>query len=355
MTPPSILRGGVDLDLVRSYEHNARTSQQAETAPTLPIFCDWLSMTVPAENVPAYFDRWIESRTDSGALQWSRPAWTQIRDNATSSSTKIQVRHNREAGILKIDGNLGRFGSTDNVWGRGVYAAGASFIDLLTATHGIRQTGPATLSRVDLTMNIAFDSSHDAYDWLRWAHTVKLGRTSPTPYPTGVAWHTRRWYAKVYDKIADLKRHKMIALANTIESQVGYLLRPELTLRTHELAHEALDTLPNWIQETDKMNVIFTERFKPLLQGRGVSIDELARSLPLRLANALDGWRNGRNFQQSVIDGLISKSTYMRLKRELLAQGVDISVPCNVTTLGIRPRDITAQPVAAPDWYRKAA
>lgn len=342
MTLSPALRRGLDLDLCRSAK--------VERPPNLlPIFCDWLTMTVPVENVPSEFDRWIEARTGSKCLEWSRPAWMLFRD---SSSTKIQVRHNRESGMMKVDGNLGRFGHGDNVWGSPVFSSGRRFADLLIDRHGIRQTGRITLSRVDLTLNIAFNSASDAYDWLRWANTVRLGRTSPTPYPTGVAWKTRRWYAKVYDKIADLKRHKLTALANTIEAEVGYLLRLELTLRTHELAHTGLDDLQQWIEEEQTMNVIFTDKFKPLIEGRGATVDELARELPVRLSNALDGWRNGRDFHRSIAEGKMSRRTFYRLKKELLGYGVDISVPCNVTTLNIRPRDIQPVPVAAPDWYR---
>lgn len=355
MTLSLSLRSGFDpLAFIDKVQVKA-TTPRTESPSRLPIFCDWVSCQVPVENVPSWFDRWIESRSDSGCLEWSRPAWTEFRDGHTSASTKIQIRHNREAGVLKIDGNLGRFGHADNVWGQGVYAAASRFVDLLASRHGVRQTGPVTLSRVDLTLNIAFGSSHDAYDWLRWAHTVKLGRTSATPYPTGVAWKTRRWYAKVYDKIADLKRHKLTALANTLEAEVGYLLRLELTLRTHELAHAGLDHLPTWIEEENTMNVIFSDKFKPLLEGRGATVDELSREMPVRLSNALDGWRNGRNFQQAIADGRMSKRTYYRLRKELMTYGIDISVPCNVTTLNIRPRDITPVPVSAPDWYRRVA
>lgn len=369
MTLSPTLRGGFDLStggedsrsggsLPRSEAGEVSGSGVRGVTPRerLPIFCDWLSCAVPVENVPTWFDTWIESRTDSNCLQWRRPAWTEFRDSHTSSSsTKIQVRHDRESGRLKIDGNLGRFGRTDNVWGRSTYAAGACFIDLLAARHGVRQTGHVSLSRVDLTMNIAFASAGDAYDWLRWSQTVKLGRTSATPYPTGTAWKTRRWYAKAYDKIADLKRHKMQALANTLEAEVGYLLRLELTLRTNELAHAGADYLHNWIEEEETMNVIFTERFKPLLEGRGATVDELSRGLPVRLSNALEAWRNGRDFHQAIADGRMSRRTFYRLRKELMGHGVDISVPCNVTTLNIRPRDISPVPVAAPDWYRQAA
>jgi len=270
----------------------------------IPVFCDWLTMSAPVPHCPPAFEKWLECRTKAQCLDWRRAAWVQLKDgirpddSRASDSTKVQIRHNEESGFLHISGNLGRWGQRDNVFGVSVANAGLGFMRFLSKHHGLNVTDTPTIRRVDLTANIGFASAQDYYDWLKWAQSLKLSRLQPRAYQTGVAWVSENWSAKVYDKGADLRRHGLTDLASALETEFGYLGRLEVTLRTDELQRLNASTLADWMEGgTDMQNVIFTEKFKGLLAGTsGASVDELSRSLPLRLANALDAWRNGRNF-----------------------------------------------------------
>lgn len=331
-----------------------------------PVFCDWLKLKMPAKLDAAPFERYIQcyrgqDGSDYGkSTDWVRPAWTEIRDprqqddQKRSDSTLVRVRWSGEHESLTVDGNLGRFGWRDNVWGTSVYASAWNFLDFLAAHHRLNIQANPDVRRVDLTANVAFRDARDAYAYIAWTQGVKVGRAQPRIHQTGTAWVTENWSAKVYDKLLDMRRHGLHELAEKLASQVGYLLRFELTLRTDELNRYGLDNLKSWKEKESAMNIIFTEKFKPLARG-GAVVDEAVRDMPVRLSNAVEAWRNGRNFTAAVADGALSKRTYYRLRKELLTYGVDISQPCNVTRLNIKPREVPFSFVAAPEWYRQRA
>jgi len=326
----------------------------------IPVFCDWVKLSAPVKSRHESFDRWIECTHGVGISDWKRSAWVQVKDERQvsdmrkSDTTKIRARYNHETGHIHIDGNLGRWGKRDNVWGVSVWNAATSFLDYMADRETLVLAGSPTLQRVDLTANIAFVSASEASAWIAWAQTHKIGRATPRPYATGAAWITENWSAKVYDKLADLRRLQHRALADTIEAECGYLLRLETTLRTDELARLGLQDLQTWQGKEATMAKIFKDRFAPLLRG-GASVDELTYQLPMRLSNALDGWRNGKDFTAAVRDGRMSKSTYYRLRAELLGYGVDIARPCNVVAMRIKPREVQPVFVAAPGWYSRRA
>lgn len=327
-----------------------------DTNIQVPVFCDWIKLSAPVKSVHRSFDRWIEC-SSSGVIDWRRQAWVQVQDERQvtdtrkSDSTKIRARYNAETSYIHIDGNLGRWGKRDNVWGRPVWQSAMSFLDFMADRETLILSGSPTLHRVDLTANIAFRTASEASAWIAWAQTHKIGRANPRPYATGSAWVTENWSAKVYDKLSDLRRLGHKALADTIEAECGYLLRLETTLRTDELTRLGLTDLAAWQGRDHTMAKIFMDRFKPLLRG-GASVDELTDELPMRLSNALDAWRNGKDFHAAVRDGRLSRRTYYRLRSDLLAYGVDIASPCNVVAMRIKPREVQPAFVAAPEWYR---
>lgn len=99
-------------------------------------------------------------------------------------------------------------------------------------------------------------------------------------------------------------------------------------------------------------NVIFSNRFAPILRGDNLpTLDDLADTLPTRLATCLHAWRNGMDYQAAMRDKRISRPTFYRLKSDLLRYGVDISNRCNVHTLAIRPRLIEMKPLHQPAWW----
>ena len=147
-----------------------------------------------------------------------------------------------------------------------------------------------------------------------------------------------------------MRRHNLNDLADELQRREGYILRLEMTLRTDELKRLELHTLDKW--SADMENVIFTEKFAPILRGENLpTLDKLADILPARLATCLQAWRNGMDYQAAMRDNRISRATFYRLRADLLSHGVDISERCNVRTLNIRPRLIEMKPLEQPAWW----
>lgn len=326
----------------------------------IPVFCDWLKLRMAVSKAPRGTNCKIQQHTvalGSENPDWVRNAWVKhvksTNDNdeflGTSASSSAQLRYDSENGYLDVDGNLGKWGRDDAVWGYGVFSSAMRFLPSLLVDD-VQIKGSIHMKRVDLTANVAFKSASDAYAYLRYVKMMKCHRLNPVSYQTGVSWVTENWSMKIYDKIYDLKRTKNPLLSEKILSEFGYVLRFEVTLRTDELEKYKMSLLSDWQNKEDMMAVIFTDKFKPLLK-KDVSIDAVTDVMPTRLANAVDGWRAGRDYLAMVSDGRLSRSGYYKLRKELLVYGFDISQPCDVTALNIKPREIEFSFIDAPAWY----
>lgn len=325
----------------------------------LPVFCDWLKVADSAFTYQPTVWRSSIMRTTGRDVDWERRAWVDFKQ--TSSASKIRGRFletgalnddGRQHGTLHLDGNLGRFGATSNLFGLHVRDSAERVLDLLGKSTDTFFENPLALHlrRVDLTCNFSFATAADAAAYIDWSAQHHIGRATARHYATGCAWVTENWSAKVYDKLADMRRHNLNDLADELQRREGYILRHEITLRTDELNRLGLNTLDKWSPEME--NVIFSEKFAPILRAENLpSLDELAETLPTRLATCLQAWRNGMDYQAALRDRRISRATFYRLRADLLSHGVDISERCNVRTLNIRPRLIEMQPLHQPAWW----
>jgi len=328
--------------------------------PAIPVFCDWLKAADAAFTYNGAAWRSRIMRMSGREVEWEKRAWVDFKE--TSSATKIRGRFletgalnsdGRQHGTLHLDGNLGRFGAASNLFGLHVHESASHVLDLLGKSTDTFFENPSALRlrRVDLTANFSFSSAGDAAAYIDWCAQQRLGRAVAVPYPTGCSWVTENWSAKVYDKLADMRRHNQNDLADELQRREGYILRLETTIRTDELKRQQLDSIDKW--SPDMENVIFSERFAPILRGENLpSLDELADTLPTRLATCLHAWRNGMDYQAAMRDRKISRATFYRLKADLLPYGIDISNRCNVRTLAIRPRLIEMRPLHQPEWWQ---
>lgn len=97
-------------------------------------------------------------------------------------------------------------------------------------------------------------------------------------------------------------------------------------------------------------NVIYG-KFAEVLTRNQVTVTEI-QDIPGKLGLIARSYLNGENPYESQQSGL---STRRRWRSQLMAYGLDIAQPIDVTRLTTRIRVIDLQPVAAPDWYRTAA
>jgi hypothetical protein len=327
------------------------------------VFCDWLKVADSAFSYNPRTWRAKIMRTTGREVDWERRAWVDFKQTSSSSSIRARFLETgalnddgRQFGTLHLDGNLGRFGAASNLFGLPVQDSARNVLGMLGDATDTYFDKPDSLAlrRVDLTCNFAFGSAADAAAYIDWAAQHKLGRAVSRHYASGCTWVTQNWSAKVYDKLADMRRHNLNDLADELQRREGYILRLEMTLRTDELIKLKLNTLDKWKPTGDDTmeNIIFTDKFAPILRGENLpTLCELADTLPARLATCLQAWRNGMDYQAAMRDNRISRATYYRLRADLLPHGIDIAQRCEVRTLNIRPRLIEMQPLHQPDWW----
>lgn len=264
----------------------------------------------------------------------------------TSSDTcfKVIQMNNHE---LYIDGNLGRFKRHDNLFGYTV-AGCIDFLPELLASIGAEADGQPRLTRIDLTENLSVGEGCVSR-FTHWAAGQRLGRLKPTVYETGVAWGlgSSHWSAKIYDKNFDLRRTKRSHLAGLIGTGVA---RREVTLRQKQLEKYDLTNPNEWTENTEEiiMKCIFSQ-----LDKGGCSVEKLAAGLlPLRVENAMQAWRNGKDFVAAYREGQLSRRTLYRLRREVLDHtGIDLFQPSDVRRLAVEVIEIKPVRLEVPAWY----
>lgn len=97
-------------------------------------------------------------------------------------------------------------------------------------------------------------------------------------------------------------------------------------------------------------NVIFG-KFAEVLTRNQVTVTEI-QDIPGKLGLIARSYLNGENPYEAM--GYTDR-TKRNWRSQLMAYGLDIAQPIDVTRLTTRIRVIELQPVAAPDWYRTAA
>lgn len=315
-----------------------------------PYFCDWVTARLPVQgHIP--MNKRIELSPDGEILSEFNTRM-KIRD---SGDTTVFISR-QDDGWLGVDGNLGRWGRSDNVWGYGVFYCLSNFLAQVLPGLGLVQTGAAVLGRVDLTYNVNVGAgSIGAYT--HYAAGIRLGRAKPTAYETGTAWGlgSKRWSAKIYDKIADLKRRGQHDLANQLIVQCGVgFARHELTLRGPVLKELGLLSSSDWIG--GDMEKKICEKMWADMDVGGACVEDALVELPPRLAAALLAYRQGYDYVAAASDGRFSRASLYRLRADLRKLvGVDIFVAASVSRIPVKVRAI--QPVLhqVPDWYRLAA
>lgn len=327
-------------------------------------FCDWVTLSGPASWSPGRRppDRIIEEylELDEGRESvWMRPAKQMIecRNTDGSSSTKLMYRFiphdlaDKDAkgqGRFWLDGNLGRIGRSDNLFGHDVLRSAGLGMRLLDRHGLIFETSP-TVSRLDLTRNLVFESATDMNQFIQWVSGFRVGRAEPRPYVTGCSWVTDNWSFKFYDKNADLRRHKKTAMADRLESESGFYLRAECTLRRTKLMQLGVNVL----EDCEKLNIseVLDEYLSPFAGGARPAVADFLLDVKPRIASYLLAWRDGYDFAAAVRDKRMSKSAFYRIRTEIKQLGYDIAYPAVDLRFPVSVREITPRIANVPDWY----
>jgi len=328
------------------------------------VFCDWLSMyQVHFEGVPLVNDGHVFSVDQEGEIQWDV---AQKLVHRGSHDTSIRIRS--DGFRVSLEGNIGRFNRSDNLFGYSVQECIALANKLLDefglppfkdaapmqlvkkgGEDGGYQAVGAVVTRVDLTCNWCAGSPGNVEQFIRHLQGFKSGRQEPRSYKTtGVSWGegSKYWYAKVYDKAAEYFR-QCGKKAKAFDAPLfQYMLdtgiaRHEIELKSRYLKQNNLWRMCQW---GDGMEDRIYALFNDVIGGES-HVDQFLE-IPGRAGELAVAWRDGADLKKR-----LSTATYYRYRKQLLQYGVDIAVPANVSRLRSRVEVITLAPAVAPTWY----
>lgn len=333
-------------------------------AEQIKVFCDWLSIyQVHTEGVHLVNDGHVFSVDQDGEIKWDVP---QKLVHRGSHDTSIRIRS--DGFRVSLEGNIGRFNRSDNLFGYTVQEC-IRLANNLVAEFGLppfKDAAPmqmvkkggedggyqavgAVITRIDLTCNWCTGSAGNVEQFIRHLQGFKSGRQEPRTYKTtGVSWGegSKYWYAKVYDKAAEYFR-QCGKKAKAFDAPLfQYMLeqgiaRHEIELKSRYLKQNNLWRMSQWgVGMEDRIYALFND-----VIGGESHVDSFLE-IPGRAGELAVAWRDGADLKKR-----LSTATYYRYRKQLLQYGIDIAVPSNVTRLRSRVEVITLAPAQAPSWY----
>ncbi|HEY3300357.1 MAG TPA: phage/plasmid replication protein [Methylophilaceae bacterium] len=349
------------------------------------VFCDWLScyQEHPKGGLPvlnngcvAQFEadaikQFIDPQTgqlktifDATQIEWT----TQKAFEFTGSyDTKIRIKC--DGFRVSFDGNVSRFGRTDNVFGYSVVQcialANKILVELGLPPFEHKRSAPfrdsftpsgCIITRVDLTTNYSAGSHQNAVRLIHYFAGQDVGRRANAKQygENGVSWNegSKFWYSKMYIKSESLGEHAVENVKSwTIEQGI---VRHEISLKSRYLTQNGLRSINDWLprNKTDmfkgeSMENIIYGRFDDVLK-RGTATRTPLEDIPKVLGRIARDWRQGIDVYHDTNYGV---STRRRWRKQLLQYGIDIKLQSSVTRLPIRLQVVELQKCEAPDWY----
>lgn len=329
------------------------------------IFCDWLSIYQVhfKADLPIVMDGRVRRTDSDGVIQFDI-AQKLVHKGSFETSLRVCCDGSR----VTLEGNIGRFDRTDNVFGYSVAQCITLANQVLVSLglppftdpkpmplNGVKgcdkgfQAVGAVITRIDLTCNYQTGSAAHAPQFIRYLQSFRSGKFEPRPYrTTGVSWgEGSKWfYAKVYDKAADYVRHLSESSEKHDPRLYSWLrdtgvVRHEITLKSRWLKQRGLWRFSLWDDEMQRhVYAIFSD-----VISNSANVDEYLE-IPGRAGELALAWRDGADLRVR-----LSQGTYYKYKKILLSYGIDISIPANVTRLNTRVDVIRLQPAIVPEWY----
>lgn len=353
------------------------------------VFCDWLScyqehskggLPVLNNGCVAQFEadaikQFINPET--GQIQTIFDAtqieWTTQKHFEFEGSYDTKIRIKCDGYRITFDGNVSRFGRTDNVFGFGViecitlankilielglppfsHQPASEFRDSFTPNGCI-------ITRVDLTTNYSAGSHAKAVRLIHFMAGQDVGRKANAKQygENGVTWNegSKFWYSKMYIKAESLGQHASQDVQEWTKEQG--IVRHEISLKSRYLTQNGLRSINAWAvrNKTDMfkgeiMENIVYGRFNDILK-RGTATRTPLEDIPKTLGRIARDWRSGIDVWGDESYALRTRQLW---RKQLLPYGIDIKQPSNITRLPIRLEVIDLQPAIAPAWYWRAA
>lgn len=315
------------------------------------VFCDWMTLRhdYPANAPSTAIDsgRILKISRD-GEIEYESMSWDQIK----CASSDTSIRFKCDGAHLWATGNIGRFSQPDNLLGHTVIECVDKWAEVLKVfgvdlrmfgtriSAGTLAECGTTLTRLDLTGNFHVSD----YPAMCAAMSVRrIGQKLPMMGKYGPTWgyDSKRgnWFkAKIYDKTCEMEGRRTYSRGAT-------LARMEVQIGSQYLKQYGLDKVENWKEGEFMENVIYG-KFADQIFRESFSVEDW-RDIPPRLRQHAILWRDGVDIRSQV-----SKTTFYRVRSQLLEYGIDIGTPCNVIALTRQIHRVDFMPV---NGLRRAA
>lgn len=348
--------------------HGCTKSPAAQVVSSSGLFVDWLSISQEyyGAALPVFSDGRVVRFDANGKPEYTTLLKARLEG---SHSTSLLVRCDGRR--VSLEGNIGRFGRKDNVFGLSFHDAiikANSFLTLLNLppfTAGRRFYGAsrngrpscewtgAIITRLDLTQNFSTGNKENASAFMRWLASQQASRIKTGTYADSETVDFGRGskyvYSKAYLKAGELRFHaKKKGMENDAHilkvsdwcDSVG-LVRFEVTYKSFLLRRLGCRFLGGF--DMSSLVSDFVSRSE-VLSRCSVEQDDFS-ALPRHVLGTFRMWQNGDD-----LSGL-SRWTFSRHRKALLPFGIDISVKSNVVQFQPRLRVIRLAPVEVPSWY----
>jgi II/X family phage/plasmid replication protein len=354
-----------NMDIIRASKKDLPSSFLDQCNSNIQI--DWVTL-----KVPLFFDGIINggnviSCNEDGQIDYKIDKRKSVRGSHDSNLTIrtcdiFPTTTGVMTTMVEISGNPVKWFQGHNLFGTPdllnlVYETVLRFCEILNIPKNENflssvRKGAFTISRIDLTAMYSLDSRNDVYAWLN--HAEKTCRTrSGTALSKGNTVYlnksSERWGWVFYSKGDEVDSHPLHTdwEGSSLKPFADNKLRAELRLRGKELEKIGLRLGTGWA------NIELLDIFKDYASRIDMTEQDIKsvdlEKLPMKLRSTYELWVMGKDVRM-----FISKRTFYRHRKELLAFGIDISVPVpseetNVNVVPFR-RVLELQPVGVPSW-----
>lgn len=331
---------------------------------------DWITATVPYVHEHLINGGAVMKVDSDGTLTWQREMYQQIEGSFSSSAVIVTHwpsdyyhRLCAREGIqrwVRISGNPSKFVQGHNLFGsenlpalaplffRAVCLAAGLTVDDVTWQRWLG--GDFRLDRVDVAYMLDVGDRFAVRDTLcALAHQATVTNRGRGTHQTGtVSWgrrSSRLSVIKCYDKEAEItgpKKHQLPENIPHREDLLAYAVgkvRVEVEFHSHLLEQAGLRDGANWHADTASLR--WSQAMQALhIAGQVPLTPQRLQQLPPNLRGTYALWESGRDVRAH-----LTKPTYYRHRKQLLAVGIDISQPYRDD---YEPRVVSLQKVLQP-------
>ena len=296
---------------------------------------DWITAMIPLTHSKEISSGIVMSVDENGETEWMTKKRQKVEGSYSSS---IQIKTD-DINQVWISGNPAKFLQGHNIFGSNdvlglnyaFFQRVAQKLNITPSTIDLKswKEGEYEIKRIDLTTSFALRNQQDVQAWLRAATANARGKhqnisayNSETVY---LGQHSRRITMKVYNKYAELQKHKLplgLPLREKLLQYSENLLRLEVRLLSQELKRRLLNRAKMW-GNIDIINEIIRERIMTIRTNEKFRLtpNEIS-DLPPRLVGIYRLWTNGDDLKN-----IYPSRTFYRYRSEMLKHGIDITVP----------------------------